>query len=129
MKSKSLLLFVCMGLVLLLCLVGCGLDNHTEYPEIAVSTNNELGCVELIHDGTTYRPYGVVGSFFSLRGEQIGIRKDEPNSKICEVKGYQSSEWLIDYLDVFMGGGDMLFKAVGVTEIPVKLEQYKEYDF
>lgn len=28
----------------------------------------------------------------------------------------------------FIGGGDMLYKATGITERPAEMEQYKEYE-
>ena len=109
-------------------LFGCSSKDTIDVNEYAVTENNELGCVELNIDGVTFRPYGVIPDS-SLRGNQIGVRDDEPNSKIFEVNGYSSAEWIIDFLDVPMGGGDMLFKAVGVTDIPEDLEQYNEYDY
>ena len=126
MKTKSLLLII--GIVLVVSLSGCGSNTRIEYPTIPVSENKELGCVELVIDGITFRPFGTIGHS-RLRGEQIGIREDTDNGIICEVKGYEATEWLIDYLDVFMGGGDTLYKAVGITEIPADLEQYQMYDF
>ena len=131
MKRKlSLIVIVLVGFALVLCLSSCKPTTQKEYPVIPVAVNSELGCVELIYDGIIYRPYGVIGSS-KLRGEQIGIREDITDGKgiVCEVQNYEPSEWLIDYLDVFMGGGDTLYKAVGVTEIPTELEQYQEYDF
>lgn len=105
---------------------GCKAADPVTYPGFTVTENEELNVVELNHDGIVYRPYGVVPDT-SLRGTQIGIRKDDPQSRICEVKGYSSDEWLIEYLDVFMGGGDMIYKAVGIT-VPAELEQYKQYE-
>ncbi|HPK17214.1 MAG TPA: hypothetical protein PKW41_14565, partial [Clostridia bacterium] len=93
----------------------------------ALTENKELNVVELNHNGIVFRPYGIVPDN-SLRGTQIGVRDGVPESKICEVKGYPSDEWIIEYLDVFMGGGDMLFKATGITDVPAELEQYKEYE-
>jgi hypothetical protein len=107
-------------------LAGCKSNNQTEYPAYSVTDNTEF--IELHHDGIGYRPYGVFLDH-KFRGKQIGIREGNPKSKICEVKGYDSSEWIVEYLDEFMGGGDMLFKATGVTEIPAELEQYKQYDY
>ena len=127
MKKKSLPLII-IGIVFIVSLSGCDSNTRIEYPTIPVSENTELGCIELIVDGITFRPYGTIGHN-KLRGEQIGIREDADNGIICEVKGYETTDWLIDYLDVFMGGGDTLYKAVGVTEIPADLEQYQMYDF
>ncbi|MCL2079738.1 MAG: hypothetical protein FWH17_07860 [Oscillospiraceae bacterium] len=106
---------------------GCIRDDQTEYPLYAVSVNDELGCIELIYNGVVFRPYGVfVNNTF--KGEQIGVREDAPQSKIYEVKGYDSDEWIVEYLEVIMGT-NMILKAVGVTEIPIELEEYKEYDY
>lgn len=109
---------------LVLMFVSCA---SATYPEYTVTEKKELNVVELNHDGIVFRPYGVIPDK-SLRGKQIGIREGDPQSKICEVKGHPSSEWVIEYLDVFMGGGDMLFKSTGTTDIPTDLEQYQEYE-
>ena len=106
---------------------GCIFDDDTEYPLYAVSENNELGCIELIYNGVVFRPYGVFLNN-SLKGGQIGVREDSPQSKIYEVKGYDSNEWIVEYHEVIMGT-NMVLKAVGVTEIPTELEIYKEYDY
>ena len=98
------------------------------YPEYTITENKELNVIELNYDGVVFRPFGIIPDK-SLRGNQIGIRESVPQSKICEVKGYPSSEWIIEYLDVFMGGGDMLFKATGTTDIPSELKKYKEYEY
>lgn len=111
-----------------LSLTGCMPDEQAEYPEYEAVENTELNVMELHYNGIVYRPYGVFLDT-RFRGKQIGIREGDPESKICEVKGYDCAEWIVEYLDVFMGGGDMLFKAAGVTEIPAELEQYKQYDY
>lgn len=107
---------------------GCRPASPAAYPEYAVAENKELNVVELNYGGVVFRPYGNIPDK-SLRGDQIGIREGDPESKICEVKGYPSDGWIIEYLDVFMGGGDMLFKATGITDIPSELTQYKEYEY
>jgi hypothetical protein len=126
--NRNSLIFAVVVMIAVLSMAGCTPTVKTEYPEYTVTDNDELGCAELTYNGITYRPFGVIGDG-NLRGEQIGIREDDPESKVCEVKGYDSDKWIIEYLDVFMGGDIMLFKAVGVTEIPADLEQYKLYDF
>ncbi len=127
MKKRSLFVLAVLMLVCIFVLSGCKPADPVTYPEFSVTENKDLNVVELNHEGVVYRPYGVVPNP-SLRGSQIGIREDDPQSKICEVKGYSSDEWIIEYLDVFMGGGDMLFKAVGTTDVPAELEQYKQYE-
>jgi len=107
--------------------LGCK-ENNKKYPVYSVSTNTELGCVELLYEGITYRPYGILPSFNKFMSKQIGIIADDPNSKIYELKWYDSREWVVDYIDVFMGG-NMLFKSIDVIEIPKGLEKYKVYDF
>jgi hypothetical protein len=107
---------------------GCKHASPATYPEYTVTDNKDLGVIELNYNGVVFCPYGVI-SDKSLRGNQIGVRENDQESKICEVKGYPSNEWIIEYLDVFMGGGDMLLKATGITDIPSELEQYKEYDY
>ncbi|MDR1679912.1 MAG: hypothetical protein LBR81_09090 [Prevotellaceae bacterium] len=101
------------------------------------TVNSESGYAELSYDGVTYRPFGVFGggekltvTFSEFIGNQIGIRKLEtpPPIKIYEIRGYNSKEWIVEYDDILMGG-NMIFKAVEVTDIPPELEKYKQYDF
>ena len=125
MKRVVVILLVFIGLF---CLSSCSSNKQIDYPEYSVVENTELGCVELHYENTIYRPYGGF-STNDFRGKQIGIREGVSDSKICEVKGYESDKWIIEYLDVIMGGGDMLFKATSVTEIPNELERYKRYDY
>ena len=125
---KTALPILLIMVVLTLGLAGCKNNEQTKYPEYNAVENAELGCIELEYEGVIYRPYG---SFYNndFRGNQIGIREGDLENKICEVIGYSSDEWITEYTDMFMGGGDMLFKAVGVIEIPAELERYKSYDY
>ena len=129
--------FICFSLIVLqLTLAGCGnSNNQTKYPEYLETANSELGCAELSYDSITYRPFGIFNedgmfAFDKFIGNQIGIRKMEtpPPTKIYEIKGYNSKEWIVEYDDVIMGG-NMILKAVGVTDIPPELAKYKQYDF
>ena len=122
--KKSLTLVVTFALFLLT-LAAC--SDNTVYPEYLVTDNHELGCVELTYAGVTYRPFGVFANN-KFKGTQIGIRENMPDIKIHEVKGYSSSEWIVEYDNVLMGG-DMILKAVGVAEIPTALQPYKQYDY
>lgn len=126
--KKSSLKTVLIFIFIVLNLGACNFNTQTDYPKYKAVENAELNVIELYHENIIYRPYGIFTDN-KYRGEQIGIREDEPQSKICKAKGYDSSEWIIEYLDVFMGGGDMLFKAIDVTKIPSEFEQFKEYDF
>ncbi len=125
MKKLFLIILISLSLI---SLAGCALNNNDKYPEFKAVTNEELGCVELHYNGIIYRPYG---GFYNndFRGKQIGTRDGDAKIKISEIKGYDSSEWITEFDDIFMGGGDMLFKAVGVTTIPADLEKYKLYDY
>jgi len=105
----------------------CTDADQTEYPIYQVMVNEELGCVELVHADIVFRPFGVLGSR-TLRGKRIGVREDVPDAKIYEIKGYDSGEWIVEYLEVIMGG-NMVFKATGVREVPAELEQFREYDW
>ena len=126
--SKIVLTLFMATVLLILGLTGCKTNEQTEYPAYNAVESAERGCIELEYEGVVYRPYGV---FYNndFRGNQIGIREGDPESKICEVIGYSSDEWIIEYLDVLMGGGDMLFKSVDVTQIPAELEHHKAYDW
>ena len=126
--STVIAVIACVLVFAVLCLSGCSQNPQDKYATYEVSENEELGCIELHYEGIVYRPYG---GFYNndFRGKQIGIREDDSESKICEVKGYDSKEWITEYSDMLMGGGNMLFKAVGVTEIPAELEKSKAYDY
>jgi hypothetical protein len=125
-RAAALLLLTAL---VLLAFSGCKSEGHADFPEYTVVDNVELGCVELHRDGIVYRPYG---NFYNdgFNGEQIGVREGDSESKICEVKGgYNSDEWIVECSDAFMEGGNMLFKAVTVTEIPAELAEFKSYDY
>ncbi|WP_461257637.1 hypothetical protein, partial [Treponema sp. R80B11-R83G3] len=94
----------------ILCLIGCKADKQN-YPEYSVKVNSELGCAELLYEGVKYRPYGILKPFNKFIAKQIGIREDSANSKIYELKGYNSREWIVDYLDVLMPT-NMIFKSI-----------------
>ena len=126
--SSLLILFLLF--ITILCMFGCTAETQEEYISYSAVENEELGCMELHNEGIIYRPYGVFTSTKSnkFKGKQIGVREDAADLKIHEVKGYDSNEWIVEYLDVLMGG-NMIFKAVGVNEIPEELGQYKQYDY
>ena len=119
---------VFLGMMMLFYLVGCSSPEQSKYPEYDAVENTELGCIELHYEGIIFRPYGVFGHK-GFRGNQIGVRKGDPESRICEVKGYEAQNWIIEHLNVLMGGGDMLCKAVTSTAVPYELEQYRQYDY
>lgn len=132
MKYRRFIFFLLM--VLPLTLLGCGQSkSQKQYPEYIESVNAELGCAELSYDEVTYRPFGVfsgdrIFAFNQFIGNQIGIGQQDPPTKIYEIKGYNPKEWIIEYDDVFMGG-NMILKAVGVTDIPPEIEKYRAYHF
>jgi len=107
--------------------LSCKPNDNKEYPVYLISVNNDLNCVELTHNNITYRPFGVLLNN-KLKGIQIGVRENSPNSKIYEINGYSSNEWIVEYLEVLMGS-NMILKAVNVKNIPQELETYKQYNF
>ena len=125
---KSMVLLLVSIVSLSLGASGCMQQPQDEAIAYEVSENAELGCVELHREGIVYRPFGVFYDT-SFRGALLGIREGDAESKICEVKNYASTEWIAEYVDGFMGGGDMLYKAVGVTNIPEELESFQQYDY
>ena len=126
-------IFAFLTISLILILTACENDvSFDDYPVYDVTINNELNCVELNYNGIVYRPYGIFNNN-SFRGNLIGVRSDresdtDPYGKIYEVKGYDSNEWIADCSDGFMSGGDVLYKAVDITDIPEELQEFKEYD-
>ena len=73
--------------------------------------------------------YEYFGPFIpSLRGKQVGIINNNPKDKIYAVKGYDSEEWLINYIDVIMTTYD-LWKEENVKIIPEEFEKYRQTIF
>ena len=107
--------------------LSCKPNDNKEYPIYLISENNDLNCVELTYNNITYRPFGVLLNN-KLKGTQIGVRENSPNSKIYEINGYSSNEWIVEYLEVLMGT-NMIFKEINVNSIPQELVTYKQYDF
>ena len=124
--SKIILKSFLLIIIVFLCFISCKANNK-KYPEYSVKVNTELGCIELFYEGITYRPYGIFTSFNKLNAKQIGINDNSPNSQIYELKGYDSREWIVEYLDVLMGTNRLL-KSIDVIEIPKELEKYKVDD-
>jgi hypothetical protein len=103
-------------------------EKPTSYPQYIEITNNELGVAELHYNGIVYRPFGSFTTNEQIDkyvGDQIGVRDTSEDFKIYTINGYNSDEWIVNYLDVIMGG-NIIYKAVEVTEIPADLEQFKE---
>jgi len=128
--SKKILISFLLIIIFFLCFISCKTKN-IKYSEYKVRDNIELGCIELVYEGITYRPYGILtlGSRFNkYLSKQIGIREDNYNNKIYELIGYDSREWIVDYHDVFMGSS-LLLKSIDVIDIPKELERYKAYDY
>jgi hypothetical protein len=131
--SLAVVVFVLLAAILLLtaCNRNVSGDDATNYPEYTVADNDDLGCVELNRNGVTYRPYGSFTTDSAIDrfiGEQIGVWEGVPDRKIFGVNGYDSSERIVDRLEVTMGG-NMIWKAVGVSEIPSELIEYNGYDY
>jgi len=128
--NKKILISFLVSIIVFLCFISCKTKN-IKYPEYKVIDNTGLGCIELVYEDITYRPYGILtldSGFNKFMAKQIGIREDNSNSKIYELKGYDSREWIVDYLDVFMGSS-LLLKSIDVINIPKELERYKAYDY
>jgi hypothetical protein len=81
-------------------------------------------------DEFNYAPFGILSneSVKQFLGEPIGVIDTEGYEEaiIFSVNGYSSKEWIIEYLNVFMGGGHMLFKESNVTLIPDELKEFEE---
>lgn len=127
LKKRSITLTLTMLMAITIIMTACNQEPGKPALPFIASNNNELGCVELSRDGIIYRPFGIIGDK-SMRGEKIGVHGGD-SSSIFAVKGYDSSEWILESDRGFMPAGDMLSKAVGIQEIPKELEKYKEYDF
>ena len=87
--------------ILVTLFLSCKPNYNKEYPIYLISQNNDLNCIELTYNNITYRPFGVLHNN-KLKGTQIGVRENSPNSKIYEINGYSSNEWIVEYLEVLM---------------------------
>ncbi|MDR1101359.1 MAG: hypothetical protein LBL34_03280 [Clostridiales bacterium] len=74
-------------------------------------------------DGIKYYAFG--DNADSLRGKQIGYIYDDSGISIHEVKGYPTSEWILEQTNSGEMDSSTLYKAENVAEIPAKLEQYR----
>ncbi len=125
---KKIIVGITLVLLAITLLTACKQEPVKHALPFIASDNDELSCVELTRDGIIYRPFGVIEKE-TMRGEKIGVRGGDAASSIYAVTAYSSSEWIIESDEGLMPAGDMLFKAIGITEIPDELEKYKEYDY
>ena len=94
--SKIILKSFLLIIIFFLCFISCKTKN-IKYPKYKVRDNIELGCIELVYEDITYRPYSILtlySRFNKYLSKQIGIREDNYNSKIYELIGYDSREWI-----------------------------------
>jgi len=126
-KNKAFIFLLTLVLIIPT-LSSCSSQKEAPAVPYVAQENSELGCMELSYDGKIFRPYGVIGSS-SLRDSKIGVSGGEDGEGVYSVKNHDSTQWILAGDDVFMSGGDMLYKEVSVTEIPEDLKQYKQYDY
>ena len=125
------LTFITVTLIVCFCMFAACRTNKIDYPVYKVTDNKQLNVAELNYSGIVYRFYGSLPDGESEKaflGEKIGIRDDSSDfNDICEVKGYDSKEWIISYQNNMMGGCS-LYKAVDGTDVPFELEKFKDKD-
>lgn len=108
--------------VLLCALLLCACGKEQELP--ALETFMGDGYVAIVWEGRTYVPFCVVSKedcaepFGCIRGDQECI--------VCIYKDYAPEEWIANYLTT--EGSAILFKEVGVTQIPDGLESEYEWN-
>ncbi|MCL2082706.1 MAG: hypothetical protein FWH04_05680 [Oscillospiraceae bacterium] len=122
MKIKTLLL------IFMFFLSACESSQPQNLESFTESTNEEIGCVELIHNGNTYRPFGVLPDR-KLRDIQIGLRNNDASLPIYSVKGYNSADWIIEVETGFMSGNDLLYRNISVQQVPDEFEEHRDYSF
>lgn len=96
--------------------IGLGSAPREKLPYAVMIDNREYVTISL--DGRQYIPYCAISK--GSRGKQIGIVYGDGNGKIYEFKGYPTEEWIIHAF--VADGGAMLYREVGVTDIPVGLK-------
>ncbi len=120
--KRYILLLVLVAMMLSLAACAIKKEDDSNLPKYEVAENDELNCVEITIDDVTYRPFGACDE--DLLDKKIGVREDSADSVIFTVKGYDPDQWICDMLISGMMDSPMLYKAVGVTDIPGELKQY-----
>lgn len=114
---------VIMMILIVLCFSGCGSEVKNEITIFHQKVNEQY--LSIIWDDREYVPYCAIEP--SKRGEYLGYMENDSNVEIYELDGYSSEEWIIDYLNLEIGGEAMLCKEVSVQNIPDGF--YSEYDW
>ncbi len=103
--------------LLLVCIIMSATSCTSNYENMETFDNGRC----LKWGDITYTYYSVLPDY-SLIGKQIGITDGDKDGRIYEVKGYDTSEWLIDYYNTEMPIASLM-KADNVTNIPEKFVQ------
>lgn len=115
---------IIMMTLIVLCLCGCSSESNNNQSIIFHQEVNEQ-YLSIIWDEREYVPYCAIEP--NKRGEYLGYIEDDSDVKIYELDGYSSEEWIIDYLNLGIGGEAMLYKEISVQNIPDGF--YSEYDW
>ena len=126
-RKLTTIILITLALVAMFLFAAC--ERPLNDPALFVSgSNDDLGCAELTHNGKTYRPFGVILDR-AMRDTKLGFRDGDSELPIYSVKGYDSTEWIIEADNTFMGGSDWLYKEISVHRTPEELESFREYSF
>ena len=118
--KKKLYSIICLYAIISIMLCACGKNRNL----IDMSTAEGDGYIVIIWEDRTYVPFCVVSK--NDCETQIGYLNGEPDDRVCVYKDYPTDEWIANYLTV--DGGAILFKEVGVTNIPDGLESEYEWN-
>lgn len=115
------------GIIMVLivwCFSGCGSNtNNNEIIIFNQKVNEQY--LSIIWNDREYVPYCAIEP--SKRGDYLGYVKGDSDVEIYTLDGYSNEEWLIDYLNLEIGGEAMLYKEISVQDIPDGF--YSEYDW
>ena len=132
MRMKRFLLLL--GMVVVSLLTGCGSklqlpDNPKEYEQ---RENSDVGYAYLVHEDKVFVPYCAyeekyLGSCIGYYDIPTTEYTDGGRVYVCELKGYSSDEWIIDFLDMNCSEG-MIWREVNTVDIPEGLNSEYEWN-
>lgn len=116
------ILVISIVIMLLYSLTGCGSKIQLPDDPIVYQQNSNDKYTYLEYDGKIYVPYcpyeeKYLGNCIGYYDIPAGEYTEAGRAYVCELKGYLSDEWIIEFLDTNCSEG-MILREVNTTEIP-----------
>lgn len=111
-------------LILIVSLCACAKQEKQNLANMTTSIGN--GYTAISWENRTYVPYCVVEK--NRCGKQIGIVNGDKEDKVFEYKGYSTDEWITNMYVSGLMDNPMLYREIGVTNIPAGLESEYEWN-